>query len=364
MNTISGAIGDLKNVLDETKGIIILIKENPGIDDIATGLAFYLSLSSQGKQVQIICATPMRVEFSRLIGVDKIENRINDTTGNNLVISFPYEEGSIEKVSYNIENGAFNLVIEPREDYGRITPENVHYAYSGGKMSTIMVIGCHSLDELGEIYSKNKSLIDGAQIISISTDDNNTGFGKINMIDTSASSLAELTTRIYSLINFSLDADIATNLLLGISSKTKNFTSNKTTAMTFEAAAICLKNGAKKIYIDNSHPVTGNENTAIPSFSSTATQKTSVTNTREAKQQISFKPQHITFQGSSPTSQQKQKSQQPKISGGTGDSRQTQQQHQQHPSQQPQGQKQNQQSKQETPADWLKPKIYKGSTLL
>ena len=66
-------------------------------------------------------------------------------TGKNLVISFPYQEGSIEKVSYNIENDKFNLVIEPRENYPVITPEMIKYSYGGGNTDLIITVGTSQL---------------------------------------------------------------------------------------------------------------------------------------------------------------------------------------------------------------------------
>src|SRR3989344_4837471 len=122
---------DVKSIVDNSREILIAISKNSTMDSVASALSLYLSLSTLGKHVSVVSPSPMTVEFNQLVGVDKITTNVS-TGGRNLVVSFPYQEGSIEKVSYNIENDVFHLVIEPREGYPTITPDKLSYAYGGG----------------------------------------------------------------------------------------------------------------------------------------------------------------------------------------------------------------------------------------
>jgi len=240
-------LAEARNTLEGAKSIAILIGSNPTVDSVASSLALYLALSSYGKQVTVACAIPMTVAFNRLVGVDKIGTLVNGTGGKNLVISFPYQEGSIEKVSYNIENDIFNLVIEPREGYPMITQDMIRYSFSGGSTDAIITVGVASTNDLGTLFTDNQQLFSEKSLINIDINPSNSRFGnRSNIVDQTASTISELTTTLFSSLGFTIDADIASNLLAGISNGSNNFTSAQTTAHTFEAAAICLKNGARK----------------------------------------------------------------------------------------------------------------------
>lgn len=333
MNIATDQLQNARTIVDHAQEILIVLSANHTLDKVASGLSLYLALSSKGKRVSITCAAPMTVEYSYLIGVDKISNNFSIGNGKNLVISFPYQEGSIEKVSYNIENETFNLVIEPREGYPIITPEMMRYTFSGGTCDLIITLGATRLTDLNSIYTNNEGFFADKPILNIDSQANNELFGKSNIIDPTSSSLSEVTTNLLSYLGFSLNADIATNLYSGISAGSQNFTSKETSANTFEAVAILLRNGARK--------APGRSNTI-----------TTTTSTHPTVTPPAYKINRPTF----PNQPRMQPIQQKSFSTPAKQSFQ--------PSPpQPQAIKKNI-NQAETPPDWLKPKIYKGSTLL
>ena len=330
-NIASDQINQFRSLLDQSQEVAIFVPKNPTLDDMAASLSLYLALSSRGKGVQVICPTPTTVEFSHLIGVDKVKNSLNGgTSGRNLVISFPYQEGSIEKVSYNIENDTFNLVIEPREGYPTVTSDMIQYAHSGGNVDFIITIGTAKLANLDNNYNNNQAIFSEKPVINIDSNAQNQRFGRINIVETNVSSISELTASLLSGLGFNLDADLATNLLYGITSGSQNFSSNTTSAYTFEVAALCLRSGAKK-------PTTSSPQ-AFP-FPKT------VRPFFPKPQAISSQPIPSSVYQPGPIINKPSQVKPPLTSP---------------PSNQPA--KQNPQP--ETPPDWLKPKIYKGSTLL
>ena len=243
---MSDSIQQFRSYLESSKSVAILTRENPTVDGVASALSLYLALSAAGKQVTVACASPMTVEFNRLVGVDKITTGLNGNSGRNLVISFPYEEGSIEKVSYNIDNDAFNLVIEPREEYPTVTPEMIRYSYNGGTVDLLILVDTPNLTDLGALYQGNISMFSEKTIVNIDTNPQNASFAKVNLVDPGVSSISELILTILSQLGATTDGDIATNLLYGISTRTNNFTSTSTNASTFEAASQLMKLGAQK----------------------------------------------------------------------------------------------------------------------
>lgn len=357
VNISSDQSNQARTLIEGANDILIVLPKKPVLDHVAAGLAMYLALSAQGKRVNIICPDPMTVEFNHLVGVDKVGRNVNGSSAKNLVISFPYQEGSIEKVSYNIENNAFNLVIEPREGYPQITPEVIRYSSSGGNTDLVITIGAGSLSDLDSIYSNNQALFLEKSVINIDTTANNQNFGKINIVDPQSSSVSEVIVNLFSLLNLNFDTDIATNLYSGIASASQNFTSPQTNAATFESAAICLRHGARKTNLEQSQNYTPPQ----PPYQQPANQFPSQIRQPQSQRfppqrQPSFNKQY----------QQGPRTYQPKPQG------QPQLQYKQQPQQQQQSFRQPQpvpsqpqpQKSNETPPDWLKPKIYKGSTLL
>ncbi|KKS95999.1 MAG: exopolyphosphatase-like protein, phosphoesterase RecJ domain-containing protein [Candidatus Gottesmanbacteria bacterium GW2011_GWA2_43_14] len=337
-------VNQARTLLESSKAILIALPANPSFDAVAAALSFYLSLSAAGKQISMVSATEMTVGYNELVGVDKIGKAIGSQNGRNLIISFPYQEGSIEKVSYNIENDTFNLVIEPREGYPPITPEMMQYNYSGGATDCIITVGASKLDDLDSLYNGNQSLFNEKPLINIDVAGNNQKYGKANIIDTSASSISELAATLISEMGLSLEPDIATNLMMGLSEETNNFASPEVTAATFETAALLLKNGARQ---KQSQAKTGQN---LPQF---PRQDQSQKPFSFARPQRPFQRQPVS--GQQQQTQQQQQPFRPKT------------QPQQQPKQQQQGQSPSVReagSPPETPPDWLKPKIYKGSTLL
>lgn len=324
INSPTGQISQARSLLENAKEVLIALPAKPTFDSVAGALSLYLGLSAKGLQVTVVCPNDMTVEFSHLVGVDKVTNNISSGQGKNLVISFPYQEGSIEKVSYNIENDTFNLVIEPREGYPMVTQDAIRFGAGGGNIDLIITIGVAKLTDLDQLYNNNQGLFSEKTVVNIDTDSQNTRFGRVNVIDPNVSSISELTISLFSNFGLALNADTATNLLAGMTNGTDNFNSPQTQASTYETAAMCLRSGARKITQTKSsfQPATVSTQPVIPTFNKPVT----LSKPQQGQKQRSFQPQTQPIQP-----QQQQKKQQPA---------------------------------QEAPPDWLKPKIFKGSTLL
>ena len=103
-----------RELIEKSQDILIVTHEHPTADSIGSSLSLMLGLISLGKKVTVVCPDQVTVELSNFIGVNKI---VSDVSKQNFTISLDYVEGSIEKVSYNIEGEKFNLVIEPRPGF-------------------------------------------------------------------------------------------------------------------------------------------------------------------------------------------------------------------------------------------------------
>lgn len=236
---------EIQALLTSGKNFLILTHENPELDALAASIALSYCLEQAGKITTIACPTPLTVEYSNLFGIDRVETKIGNK---NLVISLDYAEGSIEKVSYNVEGDKFNLVIQPKDGFPPFSPQKVHYSYSGISADAIFVIGAQEFSELGNLYETNKETFTKIPTINIDYHEENSQFGKINLVSPTSSSCSQIILQIVRMLNLPVDADAASNLLTGIEEATRRFQSRSTTAQDFEAAAFCLNKGAKRLF--------------------------------------------------------------------------------------------------------------------
>jgi len=246
----------ISDIINKNNAGVIILPINPSFDTLAAGTSLYLSLLKMGKTVTLVCSSQVNED---LVAIDKIQNNFS-INGNSLVISFPYSDGAIDKVDYNIQGENFNLIISPRPGSPKLNQNQVKYSYSGGNFQFIIVIDSPSLNRLGEIYTNNQNQFQGKDIINIDRHLTNSQYGTVNLVNKTISSISQLVFKIIQSLDIVIDKDIATNLYTGIVTSTNNFTSYSVNADTFEASAQLLRIGAVK------KPFKRSVNQSIPRF--------------------------------------------------------------------------------------------------
>lgn len=240
-----------QELLKSSGDIVIVTHERPTQDSIGSALALYLGLAGFGKKVRIVCPDPVTVGLSNFVGVDKI---VSEVGKKNFVISLAYTEGSIEKVSYNIEGDTFNLVVEPRVGHEPFSEKSVKYSYQGATPDVIVAVDTIHLGGLKRAYEAEKELFASKPVINIDRHPNNALYGQLNLVDPKASSTSELVAQLLSALGVSLTADIATNLLNALYGATNSFQATTVTPIAFELAAACLKAGGKRFFVSREVP--------------------------------------------------------------------------------------------------------------
>ena len=221
---------------------VVVLPTNPSNDAISAATTLYLGLLKLGKNVSIICSSQVK---SDVIAADKIQSTLS-IGGENLVVSFPYTDGAIDKIDYHIQGEKFNLVISPREGYPKLNPNQVSYSYSGGTFDFMITVDTPNLNAIGTLYTDNQTQFQGKEIINIDRHLTNAFFGTVNYVNKTSSSTCELVYKVIQQLGIDIDKDMATNLYTGIATATNTFTSYSVNAETFETIAALLKAGASK----------------------------------------------------------------------------------------------------------------------
>lgn len=242
---------ELKNLLPNAKNILIALPVGSSIDKLAAGLALFLTLQAQGKQVSIVCEDNILVAQSHLIAVDHIVKSLPSTEGGNLTLTLEgvaASDGtvpSLEKLDWYAENGHLNLVFHvlPGQTF---QPAKIIPRYQGSGFNLIVTIGAANLNALGNIYLQNQSAFSATHLVNIDNQTANSSYGQTNILDTQASSISEMMVNMIADLGYNLDADSASNLLAGIFEATNKLSDPKVSADTYLAVANCLRLGGRK----------------------------------------------------------------------------------------------------------------------
>ncbi len=259
----------LTSLISENQEIGIIIGEPHNLDRIAAGLSLYLVLKQIGKDVQVVSGKDPIIEFSNLVGIDKIRKEFTGMT-KNFTISLPYKEGEIEKVSYKIEGNRLNINLFAGENKITFSEKDIDYIRSGANPSLIFIVSIASTDKFSSLVGSNSEV----KVVNIDNDQLNSAYGDVVYNSNSFSSVSEIVGKIIQDLGLPVDIDSAQNLLDGILSATENFSSYSTSAYAFEAASFMLKHGAKR------HALTGESYGKTRNFSETITPPVK-NNTRE-----------------------------------------------------------------------------------
>lgn len=382
---------NLKNAIDNNEQIAVLVGKNPTLDQMAAGLSFFLTLTNAKKKVTMLSASEATVEVGSLVGIDKLKTTYSSQEGD-LIVTFPYKDGEIEKVSYNEdeENHLLNIVVTAGENGLSFSDQDVIFSRGSGKLNLLITVGTAHLDDVYSVITPD-SLTD-ATIINVDNADVNERYGEINLVSSRFSSLSEQVADLLLTLGYDpeMDEDICQNLMSGIVSGTSNFQNPNTSYLAFEIASILMKKGAKRVQPFSANPQVANEFMSFMQQGNQQKQNTPSGNqgqgqqnqrrdqqqnrgqnqsqNRRPQQQNQPKPnQNQPRQQNNPQSNQGQNQQFQQPQGAKapvapmddflGDLSQTKQEVPQ-PEEQPQPAQQGS----TPPADWLTPKVYKGST--
>ena len=183
------------------------------------------------------------MEVSNLVGINRVKSRI-ESKGGDLVVSFPYRDNEIGKVSYTLEGGFLNIIVKPKESRLSFGENDVVFKRSAETPSVLITVGVKKLSELSSFF--NIEGLKDTTIVNIDRIGNNEGFGDVVIIGQNSSSVSEQVADLLLALSYPIDQDISQNLMSGIISATGNFQSPKTSSLAFEMAGILLRNGAQR----------------------------------------------------------------------------------------------------------------------
>lgn len=240
-----------QEALESAKSVLVLLPQNPDIDAAASALSLKLALGV-GREVSVACASPMTVEFNRLVGVDAV----TDNPGNkNLVIEFNKDASpGVDRVTW--ESGdTLKLIVIPKPGRPAPTKDQLILNYAGVAADLVIVVKSPDRNSLGALKDNQDIFSENARIALLSNSPVQGFANAVEVIDPGASSTSEVVYELLESMAVALNSDIATNLLQGVRSGSANF--QTVTARTFAVAARLVELGASTAQTPSTQPMFG-----------------------------------------------------------------------------------------------------------
>jgi bifunctional oligoribonuclease and PAP phosphatase NrnA len=248
-----------EQILEQVKkaqSILITFSSHWNGDNLGSALALYLSLKKLGKKVDVASskfegslAVDGKVKpLSFLPGFSEIKRTIRDL--NKFVISLSTDKTKIRGVKYRLENDCLKFIVSAKR--GNFSPADVKIESEGGKYDLIITLDTPDLDSLGPIFAENTQFFYETPVINIDHHAGNDEYGSINLVQINSVSTSEIVLSLLeNFSDFKIDGDVATCLLTGIISKTKNFKTANITPDTLAATSSLISKEARREEIVN-----------------------------------------------------------------------------------------------------------------
>lgn len=230
-------------VLKRSGSILLLVPKKTSTDAFSSMIALSLALGKEnGKEVHCVSPShvPEALQFlpgsSQVLMAPQLKpGIIIDIAGISKLSDIRQEQlkGGI-RIQLVLEEGV-EVTADLLETHVRQMPYD-----------SIVLLGASDLADLGDLFTNHADFFYNTPIINIDCMATNEHFGTVNIVDITASSIAEITHELISAIAPGrIDADIATSLYAGIVGATESFQKPSTSPHAFQIAAELMEQNAR-----------------------------------------------------------------------------------------------------------------------
>lgn len=220
----------IRNLVDDARRVSLFLPDQPGLDLLASVFAWRNVLKLREKDVRLAAESLKKEQFSKLPHINEVKVPLPQPE---MRIKVDLRSGGVSRVNYQTHEDTLVFYLTPK---GRpLSQEQVTIEQGDGFADLIFTFGFHDNSKL-TAYQE-------VSLVNIDTDLENTRFGKINLVNGSASGFSELTAQTLSELNWPLESETASILLAGIYAATSGFT-KRVKSSTFETASELTQTGA------------------------------------------------------------------------------------------------------------------------
>jgi len=233
------------DLIRKSRQPIILLPSYPTKDAIASAFALSHFLVLLGKTPTVagerLTETARHLPFLR-----QPKHMLDSLSGKrDFVLSFDTTRNPILSSRVEETETEYRIYITPKT--GVIDPRDFSFIPARFRYDIVFVLGSPDKESLGSLYEECPDIFYEMPIVNIDTRTENEHFGQLNLVDMTASSVAEILFGMFSAIEQKhIDEAVAEALLTGIVSATESFQKKNTTPRSLDIASKLITLGADR----------------------------------------------------------------------------------------------------------------------
>lgn len=235
-----------KEIIQKTKKPLIVLPEHPSGDSIASAWALSFYLEEKGITPTIAVSDPFE-KRARYGFLPVPTNVIFSLAGvKNFVLVFNTVNNPISNVRTDRRDNELRITLTPER--GSIDPRDFSFIPAQVKYDLIIALGCSEKEAIGKLYEEGADIFYEIPIVNMDCQATNDGFGQINIVDLTASSVSEILATVLLAIDNEggVTEGVAQCLLTGIIVATDSFQQKNTTPNSLYLSAKLIEKGANQ----------------------------------------------------------------------------------------------------------------------
>ncbi len=229
--------------INRSRSILIIFRRQWTGDAVAASLALAQALKTLGKKTDLVCQDFQGRPALSFLPLTEIKDQLKNIQ--KFIISVDTSQIKLGEFDYDRQEQQLNFYITPTK--GKLSIEQVSASVADFKYDLIFIINSPDLESLGDAYRQHSDFFFATPKINLDHSHKNEHYGDINLVDLAASSSSEIVYRLIKNIDHRLISDdVATYLLAGIISATKNFKSANVNPTTLNLAGQLITEGARR----------------------------------------------------------------------------------------------------------------------
>ncbi len=230
-------------VLSRSRSVLLLVPDKTSVDAFSSMIALSLALEKEeNKEVHCVSPTHVPQELQFLPGSSQV--LMNPQVKPAIIIDVAGIT-SISDIRQEEINGGMRIQLVLGEGV-EATADLIETHVRQMPYDAIVLFGASDLADLGELFTNHADFFYNTPIINIDHRATNEHYGTINIVDITASSIAEIVYElVVAITGPDIDEDIATTLYAGIVGATQSFQKPSTTPHAFQVAAELMEHQAR-----------------------------------------------------------------------------------------------------------------------
>lgn len=230
------------DLLNRSLDPLILIPRNPSLDVLSSAFALGHFFERKGAHATLV-GEQINEKATVLAFLTRPNTMLDALTGaREFILAFNTERNPIIGIRSAQEENEFRVYVTP--EHGIIDPRDFSFVPAHFKHDLAIILGAADKETLGKTYTDNPDLFYELPIVNIDCHADNERFAQVNLVDITASSVAEIIGRVL-LENTKqkIDPSIAECLYAGIVAATESFQKQNTQPKALEVSGKLLDLG-------------------------------------------------------------------------------------------------------------------------